>query len=133
MHQHLIFFDSECPFCHKAVKRMIELDVHKRLLFAPLNGQTAKEMLTGPQRHLKDANSVILVENYDSTARRFSIRSQAILRTYWLTGDGWGLIGILSYLPQKIGDFLYKVFAEHRHQFKLKMPTDPGPKDRFLP
>ena len=133
MHEPLIFFDAECPFCHQAVRRILERDVNKRFLFAPIGGETAQEILSGPQKPLRNANSIVLVENYDSTDRKFWIRSQALLRTYWLTGDGWGLIGILNYLPSFIGDFIYKCVAEHRHQFKLKMPQEPGPKDRFLP
>jgi hypothetical protein len=32
-----------------------------------------------------------------------------------------------------LGDFFYRWFAAHRHQFKLKLPEEPGPQDRFLP
>lgn len=133
MYEHLIFFDGECPFCHRSVRHIIEIDVHKRFLFAPLSGMTAQEMLTGPQGYLKKANSLVLVEDYQSTERKFWIESKAILRIYWLTGNGWGLLGIFSFFPSFIGDFIYRWFAAHRHQFKLKMPDEPGPKNRFLP
>jgi predicted DCC family thiol-disulfide oxidoreductase YuxK len=133
MYEHLIFFDGECPLCHRAVRHIIEIDVHRRFAFAPLNGETAEDILTGPQAELKTANSLVLVESYQSTDRKFWIRSRAILRVYWLAGNGWGLIGILCFLPCFIGDLLYRWVAVHRHQFKLKMPQDPGPKDRFLP
>jgi predicted DCC family thiol-disulfide oxidoreductase YuxK len=132
MYEHLVFFDGECPFCHKSVRHIIENDVDRHFLFAPLSGETAKDILIGPQAHLKKANSLILVENYESTSRKFWIRSKAILRIYWLTGNGWGLIGILSFLPSFFGDPLYRWLAEHRHQFKLRMPKE-GPQDRFLP
>ena len=133
MHEHVIFFDGECPFCHRAVRHILEIDVNKRFVFAPLSGETADDILTGPQAALKTVNSLVLVENYQSTERKFWIRSRAILRVYWLAGNGWGLIGILSFFPGFIGDILYRRFAIHRHQFKLKMPKEPGPKDRFLP
>jgi predicted DCC family thiol-disulfide oxidoreductase YuxK len=132
MHEHLVFFDGECPLCHRAVLHVLEIDLHKRFVFAPLNGETARDILVGPQESLKRVNSLILVENYQSTERQFWIRSKAILRTYWLVGNGWGLFGILSFLPSFIGDFFYRKFAKHRHQFKLKMPEE-GPRDRFLP
>ena len=133
MYEHLIFFDGECPFCHKSVRQILEIDVDKRFLFAPLKGETASSILTGPQGPLKSANSLVLVENYDSTERKFWLRSRAVFRMYWLVGNGWGLIGILSFLPGYVGDFFYDRFAAHRHQFKLKMPNPPGPQDRFLP
>ncbi len=133
MYEHLIFFDGECPFCHRAVRHIIEIDVAHHFLFAPLNGETARDILTGPQAPLKKANSLVLVENYQSTERQFWVRSKAVLRTYWLTGNGWGLIGIFSFLPAFLGDWIYRWLAAHRHQFKLKISQEPGPKGRFLP
>ncbi|HSX11775.1 MAG TPA: DUF393 domain-containing protein [Chlamydiales bacterium] len=133
MHEHLIFFDGECPLCHRAVRHILEIDLDKHFLFAPLNGTTAADILIGPQASLRSANSIVLVENYLSTGRRFWIRSRALLRIYWLNGNGWGLYGIFSFLPGYLGDALYRWIAEHRHQFKLRMPHEPGPKDRFLP
>lgn len=133
MKEHLIFFDNECPFCHRSVRHILEIDADHHFLFAPLNGETAEKILIGPQEPLKKAGSLILVEDYQSTARQFWIRSRAILRIYWLAGQQWRLLGILSFLPGWIGDLLYRWLAAHRHQFKLKMPEEPGPKNRFLP
>lgn len=133
MHEHLIFFDGECPFCHRSVRHIIEIDVDKRFVFAPLEGETAARILSGPFSKYRTMNSLVLVEEYESTDRKFWVESKSILRIYWLAGDGWGLVGIFCFLPSFIGDFFYRWFAAHRHQFKLKIPDDPGPKDRFLP
>ena len=133
MHEHLIFFDSECPFCHKAVSKIIEIDLDHQFLFAPLNGETARDVLCGPQTYLRKINSLVLVENFRSTDRHFWIRSRGIFRVYWLIGGQWKLFGLFSFLPSWIGDWLYRWVAEHRHQFKLKMDKQPGPKERFLP
>ena len=133
MHEHLVFFDDQCPFCHKAVRNIIGIDKHHRFIFAPLQGETAKDVLLGPNKHYANANSLVLVENYQSTNREFYLRSKAVLRIYWLIGDGWGLFGIFSFLPSWPGDYLYRKIAEHRHQFKIKPTKDLGPKERFLP
>jgi len=133
MNEHLVFFDDECPLCRKAVKHIIEIDQEKRFLFAPLRGETAQSVLAGPQKPLKGMNSLVLAENYQSTERKFWSRSHAIFRIYWLVGNGWGLVGIFSFLPRKLGDFFYNWIAAHRHQFKLQIPEQAGPKDRFLP
>lgn len=133
MNDHIVFYDNECPLCRKAVRHIIEIDPGKKILFAPLNGETARRILTGPNQNLSRANSLVLAENYDSTHRRFWIRSHAMLRIYWLVEGGWGLVGILSYLPAWLGDFFYNWVAAHRHQFKLKMPEDLAPPERFLP
>jgi predicted DCC family thiol-disulfide oxidoreductase YuxK len=133
LNSHLIFFDDECPFCHKAVRHIIEIDEDKEFLFAPLRGESAREILAGPQKELRSMNSIVLAENYQSTHRRFFTKSHAIFRIYWLVGNGWGLIGILHFLPSFIGNFFYDWFAAHRHQFKLKIREAIGPSDRFLP
>lgn len=133
MAEHLIFFDETCPFCHKAVRHILEIDVHKRFLFSPLRGEMVNDLLIGPQKSLASANSLVLVENYESTERQFWVRSHALLRIYWLAGNGWGLVGCLSFMPKRVGDFFYRWIAEHRHQFKLHMPEKPIPQDRFLP
>ena len=131
--RHLIFFDQECPFCRRSVRHILQRDRKEEFSFAPLNGETAKKILIGPQAHLASAQSVILVENYLSDQRRFYIRSKAIFRTYWLMGGWRKVIGIFGFLPCGILDGLYKFFAMHRHQFKLKMPQEIGPKERLLP
>lgn len=133
MGDHIVFFDDECPFCHAAVRHIIEIDEKKQFLFAPLQGETAAEILTGPQKVLKDAHSIVLAEHYRSTERNFWIRAHAIFRIYWCAGNGWGLVGILSFMPRWLGDFFYNWFAAHRHQFRMKMLETPGPRDRFLP
>lgn len=133
MGEHLIFFDANCPLCRRAVQYVIELDKKQLFLFAPLAGETASAILCGPLESYRGANSLVLLEHYESTERRFWIRSQAIFRIYWLMGNRWGLFGILSFLPSCVGDFFYKWAASHRHQFKL-WPTQPlEPKERFLP
>lgn len=133
MSDNIVFFDAECPFCHRSVRHLIEIDRDHKLIFAPLSGQTARTILSGPQEPLIHSNSLVLAENYQSTEREFWVRSRAIFRIYWLVGNGWGLIGILCFFPGWVGDFFYRWFAAHRHQFKLKIPEDPGPKNRFLP
>jgi len=133
MYEHVIFFDDECPLCHKAVRHLIEIDEKKEFAFAPLNGKTAARILVGPLESYRHVNSLVLLEQYQSSARRFWIRSRAVFRTYWLTGGQWTLLGIFSFLPGCFGDFFYRWLAEHRHQFKLRMPKEPWPADRFLP
>jgi predicted DCC family thiol-disulfide oxidoreductase YuxK len=132
MYEHLIFFDAECPLCHRAVRHVIEMDVGRRFIFAPLDGDTADAILTGPLAFYRKANTIVLLENYQSTEREFWIRSKAILRVYWLVGSGWKIVGWLCFLPSWIGDLFYSWVANHRHQFKLKPMHEIGPTDRFL-
>lgn len=133
MNEHLVFFDAECPFCQRAVQHIIEIDRNRHIVFAPYRGDTAAKILTGPLKHFSKINSLVLIENYQSTERTFWIRSRAIMRIYWLVGNGWRLFGWLSFFPGWFGDFFYKKLAQHRHQFKLKPIDQFTPADRFLP
>lgn len=127
---HLVFYDNECPYCRKAIGRIIKMDKGKLFQFAPLNGETAQKILTGPLAFYANANSVVLLENYESTDREFFIRAQAALRIYWLMGK---FLGIFAFLPSWMTDPFYRKIAEHRHKFKLKYADEIVPKDRFLP
>lgn len=133
MHKHVMFFDAECPLCCRAVQHVLEIDKERVFAFAPLDGETAENILTGPLKSYRHMNSLVLLENYQSTERQFYVRSKAVLRVYWLVGDGWKIVGWLSFLPSWIGDFFYSWVAEHRHQFKIKPLNDIGPQNRFLP
>ena len=133
MSESIIFFDQECPFCRRAVRQIINRDERANFLFAPLNGETAKEILIGPQARLALAQSIILVEDYRSDGRKFYIHSRAIFRIYWLIGGWWRLLGVFGFFPCWISDALYRYFAAHRHQFKLKNSQEIGPKERMLP
>lgn len=131
--ENLIFFDDECPLCHRAVCHILEIDRDKRFMFAPLKGETSDRILSGPLKHFTSCNSLVVIENYQSTQRKIWVRSKAIWRIYWIVGNGWKLIGWLCFLPSCMGDFFYRMFSEHRHQFKLKPRQDIKSKERFLP
>lgn len=133
MYKHIIFFDAECPICCRAIQHVFEIDKERQFAFAALNGDTAKTILSGPLNKYRKANSLVLLENYQSTEREFWIRSKAILRIYWLIGAGWKVIGCLSFLPSWVGDLFYSWVAKHRHQFKLAPMHKIGSPDRFLP
>jgi predicted DCC family thiol-disulfide oxidoreductase YuxK len=133
MNEHLVLFDATCPFCHRSVSHLIDLDQDRHLLFTPLDGATAEQMLVGIHKSLLKSNSLILIEQFETTGRKFWIRSRAVLRAYWFIGRGWGLIGVFAFVPSCLGDIVYRWVAEHRHQFHLDMPKIKAPEDRFLP
>jgi predicted DCC family thiol-disulfide oxidoreductase YuxK len=130
---HLVFFDSECPLCQRAVRHVLQIDGLEKIVFAPLKGATAASILSGPNSVYQRMNTLILLENYQSTQRRFWVRSRAIFRIYWLIGGKWRLFGALSFLPGWLGDLFYRNLARHRHQFSLPPLRDLGPAHRFLP
>jgi predicted DCC family thiol-disulfide oxidoreductase YuxK len=132
-YDHLVLFDGNCPFCHRAVRHIIQIDRDELFLFAPLKGKTAQELLMDSYVPMIEADSLILIENFKSNHRKVWIRSRAILRIYWLIGYAWKIIGAFSFFPGCMGDLFYRLFSLHRYKFKLQMPVDSMAKDRLLP
>lgn len=130
MNDHLIFYDADCKLCHQAVDHLSKIDDDKRLLFAPLEGETAVEILIGPNARYARANSLVLVESFRSDRRRFWIRSQAAFRIYWVLGSYW--IGWLSFLPAWMTDWIYRWVAHHRHYLRFGWKHPSFKSDRFL-
>src|SRR5690606_15632130 len=87
--EHLIFYDGDCAFCHRAVLEILKADEKKLFDFAPLAGETAKEILIGPNARFAKEDSLVLIESYRSSGRRFWLRSKGAFRIYWLMGSYW--------------------------------------------
>lgn len=131
MPKHLVLFDGECAFCNRSVRHLLQIDRTHCLVFAPLQGKTAQEILVGSRASLRNSDSLVLVENYRSSPRHFWIRSQAVLRIYWLIGGVWKVPGLFSFLPSFLGDFVYRFVARNRHRIGSSLQELPS--DRLLP
>ena len=44
--RHIVFYDGECGLCQRSVQWLLNRDKKKILFYAPLQGETAKELLT---------------------------------------------------------------------------------------
>jgi predicted DCC family thiol-disulfide oxidoreductase YuxK len=123
--KHLLFFDEQCPLCQKAVKRVLKLDRKKQFLFASLSGKTAKH------EEIHEKNTLVLIENYETTHSRIWRRGKGALRIFWLIGGPWKLLGLLSYLPG--ADLIYRWISHHRHNLSRKEEKfTPQEETRFL-
>lgn len=128
--KHLILFDDTCPLCHKAVTHIISIDKKKLFLFSPLIGKTAASVLKGKQATFIKKNTLVLIENYQ-TSSRISIRSKAIFRIYSYIGRGYRLLGLLAFCPI-LFDPIYRLIAYHRHKLKKQKGSNID-KDRYVP
>lgn len=129
MYNHLIFYDGECGFCDRAVQFLLKHDHKKLFLFAPLQGETAKQLLDP----LPQLDTVVLLENY-TTAPQKHILAKASFRSMWLLGGMWAIPGLLHFLPGSLINWGYRLIARHRHQLMsaCQVPTA-GDRSRFLP
>lgn len=108
MNAHLIFFDSNCPLCQRAIRKIQKIDTVNQFEYLPLNSEKAWEKL--PKELLK-GDTLVLLEN----GEKIWIRAKAIFRICALLGGKYGWLGALVYLPGL--DFFYNLIARHRHFF----------------
>lgn len=129
--QPLILFDGVCNFCNYWVSFAIRRDRKKILRFTPLQGETAKKVLS--QHHLspRSLSSVILIEK-----GRVWTQSSAAFRICKHLDGGWKLFYGLIIIPKFIRDFFYNIIARYRYTWFGKKDTcmvpAPGLKERFL-
>ena len=133
MKNHLVFYDGECGICDQSVNVLLKIDLNKLFVFAPLQGETANEVLK--ELKLPRPDTLILVENYTSPQHHTEMYAKAVFRICWLLGGWWSVFGVFSFLPGWSINWAYKIVAYNRHRLNTKISCtlpDPNQADRFL-
>lgn len=124
----IVFFDGECGLCDRSVRFLLRIDKRKRLLFAPLQGQTAQIDLMNIYPDAVKMDSLVLLEK-DGQEKKIYLRGKGALRILWRIGGYWKLLGIFSFLPTFFADFVYRIVANNRH--RLTRPPSNSLEERF--
>lgn len=109
--KHLLFYDTECPFCQKWALRVASWDKKKIFGFAGLKGKTAKKYL------LFEPRSLVLLENYENL-QKVVTKSKAIFRIFWLLGGKRKVLGVFYFIPSFFFDWFYHFVALNRSKGK---------------
>lgn len=126
----VVFFDGHCPLCHGTVKFLLGRPAAVNLKFAPLEGETARELLGA---NAIDRDTVIFVPEGGVVLER-SAAAAALLRE---CGWPWSWLGgALLVLPRAVADWGYRLVARSRYRLG-RYETCPLPpaesRGRFLP
>lgn len=133
MEKPVLFFDGVCGLCNRSVDFAMARDPEGRLLYSPLQGETAEELLSEQDR--KNVDTVIFLPADRSRVYR---RSAAAVRVLWLLGFPWSLCGWLLWLvPLPLRNVGYRLVSRTRYRLfgkheTCRMPT-PEERSRFLP
>lgn len=133
MEKPVLFFDGVCGLCNRSVDFAMSRDPEGRLLYSPLQGETATELLSEQDR--ENIDTVIFLPADRSRVYR---RSAAAVRVLWLLGFPWNVCGWLLWLiPLPLRNVGYRLIAKARYRFfgkheTCRMPT-PEERSRFLP
>ena len=128
----ILLFDGHCNLCNAWVQYVVKRDSSSTIRFASLQSVAGRRLL---EEHKIDANyidSLVLFEE-----ERFSVSSNAALRTLSYF-DGWERrLIFLSVVPRSLRDLVYSFIAKNRYKLfgrreQCMVPTAELSK-RFLP
>ena len=117
---------------------VLSRDRRGAIRFAPLQGETAKEVLSSefrvPSAKTHSFDTIVWI---DSSHREF-VRSAAAVRLLWRLGGVWSLFGwVLWLIPRPLRDVGYRLVAANRYRWFGKKETcrlpSPAERERFLP
>jgi len=130
MGQRILFFDGVCNLCNQFVDFVIKRDVNREILFAPLQGETAKKHLP-PEFRGEDPPSVVFWQKGSILTR-----SDAALAVLEYLKSPWVHARLLAHLPKPLRDWTYDRVAKARYRLfgrrsTCRIPT-PEERSRFL-
>lgn len=108
----VLFFDGECGFCSRSVRRVHGLDRAGVVDFAPLQGELAAER--GFTRYAaKGGGTMVLLREEDG---RIFLKSEACVMLGRVLGGVWRVMAeVCGVLPRGVRDAIYDGVARNRH------------------
>jgi predicted DCC family thiol-disulfide oxidoreductase YuxK len=130
----VLFYDGGCGLCHLSVRALLALDRRAVLHFAPLEGETFRELVPEVERAALPDSLVLRMAD-----GRLLVRSAAVLASLRLAGGPakW-LAATARILPRPLADRLYDLVARVRRGL-VRPPAGVCPvvppvlRARFLP
>ena len=131
-HNQLILFDGVCNLCNSSVNYVIKHDKNNVFLFAPLQGETGKEIIEKFGLDTSQTDSIILF----SEEKGIKVKSSAALAIASKLGFPRHLASIFYIVPPFIRNWVYDYVAKNRYKWYGKkdacmIPT-PELKSKFL-
>lgn len=108
--RNIIFFDGVCHLCNAFVDSMISQDKAHIFQFAPLQGETAKVLLSD-----QDRNSLESVIYFESGA--VARKSTAVLKILIKLGGLYNFLRLLWIVPGFLRDVIYNLVAKNRYKW----------------
>ena len=127
----IIFFDGVCGMCNRFVDLILKIDTRGIFRFAPIQGETAKQMLP-PLSDAPQEWSMFYLDEHG-----IHKESDAFLEVYRHLGGAWRLLRLFRLVPRDIRDFVYRTVAQNRYRWfgqrdACRIPS-PEERSRFLP
>ena len=120
--QNFVLFDGVCGLCNFFIDFLLKHDREDVLLFAPLQGETAKQFIST----IDPSNLETVV--FASEGKTYT-KSDAVLEILQSIGGIWRLAIIFKLIPKSLRDFVYSYVAKNRiawfgQKETCRMPTE---------
>ncbi len=116
---------------------LVDADRGARLRFAPLQGETAREVLHRHPEATEDLSTVVYVRDFSGPGETVYFRSDAAAAILRDLGGRYRVLALFRLLPRVARDAAYDWIAAHRYRWFGKLDAcrlpEKGSAHRFLP
>ncbi|HXV59748.1 MAG TPA: DCC1-like thiol-disulfide oxidoreductase family protein [Vicinamibacteria bacterium] len=134
--RNVVLFDGVCVLCDRSMRFLLAKDDGEVLSFAPLQGETARQILARHPKADRSLATVLYAREVDTENEMVYERSDAALMILRDLGGIWRALSWLRWIPRAIRDGIYGVIARNRYRWfgKLDACQLPGSDEshRFL-
>jgi predicted DCC family thiol-disulfide oxidoreductase YuxK len=110
----LILFDGVCNLCNSSVLYVIKRDKKDKFLFAPLQSEIGKEIISDFNIDTQKTDSILL---YNPENKTITYKSSAALRIAKQLGFPLNLMILFIIVPPFIRNWVYDYIAKHRYRW----------------
>lgn len=133
----LVLFDGVCVLCDRSMRFLLDRDEKRVLLFAPLQGETARSLFARHPEANGSLRTVLYVRDFEGADERIYDRSDAAIAILRDLGGVYRFLSLVRLLPRAIRDAVYDWIASNRYQWFGKLDAcrlpEAGMTERFLP
>lgn len=127
----VLLFDGVCNLCNGSVQFVVDHDPEGTFRFAPLQSETAEDLLAEVGFDDYDFGTVVLVAGDE-----YYTKSEAALRVARELESPWSWLWLCRFVPAFVRDRVYDLVAEYRYAVfgrkdRCMVPT-PELRERFL-
>ncbi|WP_443135166.1 thiol-disulfide oxidoreductase DCC family protein [Halobacteriovorax sp. GB3] len=112
----VVFFDGHCGLCNGFVDYLLMADQEKKLRFAPLQGELAKNLLSS--NYIQNLDTVCFYERGE-----IHTHSDAVLRIFSHLPSFNKFILVFWLIPRAMRDFCYGLLSKSRYSIFGKSET----------
>ena len=128
----LVFYDGVCGLCDRFVRFLLARDRRGAFRFAQLQGELARRELEPYGFDPRDLDTVYVIADWGTPARRVLERSRAVLYALAQLGGPWAVLArVAGVFPKPVVDTAYRLVARIRYRIFGRFDVCPVPRPQW--